>query len=168
MDGLEQAFSLSTPAAPWSSLQQLHCSVPAASCKWRGNNHNVIIIFIPAFSVWFLFLFTLEECIHESDIHNSLMVQPIPLDKFFFIQLAENVSSGTKMPELALAEELVDRRVGQRRALKCLLCRGTQMSGLVSSSRGVHEGVVTPAVMKGRLFNGSLRCDWNNESSRPI
>ncbi|KAG0718568.1 hypothetical protein GWK47_052194 [Chionoecetes opilio] len=52
------------------------------------------------------FLFTLEECIHESDIHNSLMVQPIPLDKFFVIQLAENFSSGTKMPELALAEEL--------------------------------------------------------------
>ncbi|KAG0722397.1 hypothetical protein GWK47_044525 [Chionoecetes opilio] len=108
MDGLEQVFSLSTPAAPWSSLQQLHCSVPAASCQWRGNNHNVIIIFIPVVSVWFLFYLLWRNAFTRVTYIIPLMVQPIPLDKFFVIQLAENVSSGTKMPELALAEELME------------------------------------------------------------
>ncbi|KAG0713673.1 hypothetical protein GWK47_015688 [Chionoecetes opilio] len=71
-------------------------------------NHNVIKIFIPAVSVWFLFLFTLGGCIHESDIQNSLMVQSISIDKFLVTQFAENVSSDTKIPGLALTEELLN------------------------------------------------------------
>ncbi|KAG0724733.1 hypothetical protein GWK47_040004 [Chionoecetes opilio] len=104
---LSKHFSLShsscSPGHHCSSCTFSACS----SCPWRGNNHNVIIIFIPAVMCMVPFLFTLEESIYESDNiipHGS----PIPLGQVLRHSISRETSLlARKCLSLGLAEESI-------------------------------------------------------------